>query len=49
MPEIRVNCFAYNPERKKCLALNQLYCAYENCRFYKPVKQNKRTQDNSDN
>ena len=36
MSEVRVDCFAYKKDLRKCVALNQLYCAKENCRFYKP-------------
>ena len=30
---INKDCFSYN--KGKCTALNDLYCKYEECRFYK--------------
>lgn len=36
MAEIKKDCFAYRENmRHQCNALNQLYCAVEECPFYK--------------
>ena len=37
--QVKKNCFAYDPVRRKCRALNDLYCSYENCKFYKTDKE----------
>lgn len=36
--EPKTDCFAYrhSTSRPDCRALNELYCARENCAFYKP-------------
>lgn len=36
--EIKTDCFAFK-NRYTCNALDEMYCAKENCRFYKPKKQ----------
>ena len=33
------DCFAYKKDKRQCSALNQLFCAFEKCPFYKPIKQ----------
>lgn len=34
---IQTDCFAYRPKGEyRCIALNDLYCAKEECHFYKP-------------
>ena len=41
--KIQTDCFAYIPNksdpRDRCSALNDLYCAKEKCKFYKPKKE----------
>lgn len=37
--EIREDCFAYNEKTKECDALKELYCAKENCKFYKSCEE----------
>lgn len=43
MGTVKTDCFAYyeatvgNSTRRKCLALNELYCRKEECKFYKSV------------
>ena len=32
---IRRDCFAFDQERRMCKALKELYCACEECKFYK--------------
>lgn len=34
----RTDCFAYDKDKRNCKALNGLYCAVEQCGFYKPAK-----------
>lgn len=36
--EIKTDCFAFR-NNHTCNALNDLYCAKENCKFYKTRKQ----------
>lgn len=36
--EIKTDCFAFRSNHT-CNALNALYCAKENCKFYKTKKQ----------
>lgn len=37
----KIDCFAWDDERKECSALNRTYCRkYENCAFYKTFRQN---------
>lgn len=34
---IHKDCFAYGSAKSDgCVCLNKLYCAYEECKFYKP-------------
>lgn len=33
--EIKKDCFAYNEEKRRCNALNDLYCKKEKCNFYR--------------
>jgi len=36
MAEVKTDCFAYNAAIvRKCTALDELYCAKEECKFYK--------------
>ena len=39
--KIKADCFAYDPTLKNrpCKALTDLYCAKENCKFYKSKEQ----------
>lgn len=53
---VKKDCFAYrpgqkNPRRKaECGALNEMYCQYGECKFYKDKESAKRTrQDESPN
>lgn len=32
---IKTDCFAFRPNPNRCSALNDLYCKYEECHFYK--------------
>lgn len=37
--EVKTDCLAYRagkPDADACSALNNLYCRFENCGFYKP-------------
>ena len=33
---VKKDCFAYKDE--KCIALTELFCKEENCKFYQPKK-----------
>lgn len=40
MAEVKKDCFGYDKVRKNaCRALTSLYCANEECKFYKTDKQ----------
>ena len=40
---IKYDCFAYKKELNKCSELNQLYCAYTDCEFYKTKEERCKT------
>ena len=36
---VKKDCFAYSEkDEPHCICLNQLYCEFENCKFYKKEK-----------
>lgn len=39
MAEVKKDCFAYKTDTNRGSALNDTYCRYEKCPFYKPKKQ----------
>lgn len=41
MQEIKKDCFAYRGNYN-CAALKKLYCAFEECKFYKPSVKDER-------
>ena len=44
MAEIKTDCFAYKEKLKKCVALDDLYCKREECKFYKSKSQKGREE-----
>lgn len=45
MAEVKEDCFAYKKSTKRCTALNALYCAKENCSFYKSENNEKEIKE----
>lgn len=46
MAGVKEDCFAYKKSTKRCLALNALYCAKEDCKFYKSINNEKENEEN---
>lgn len=38
MAEIKNDCFSYNPIKRQCEGLKELYCKNEDCKFYQNMK-----------
>lgn len=37
--KVKSDCFAYNEEKGTCVALTELFCCKEDCKFYKTHQQ----------
>lgn len=44
--EIKTDCMFYEHKRKNCIALKELFCKEENCKFYTNAKEVNNSEKN---